>query len=515
VAYYGYKPAEQAIQIGDNTIVSADITDGSIVNADLNASAAIAMSKTQFVAGTGLTLSTNTVNVDAAQTQITSVGTITTGVWNAGAVTSSGSIKGSATGAGRILNETASATNPTLNPRNDESSTGIGGVGSSLYIISNGTTNSTYSGTTATFAGAVVLPSNEGVQFGDSAEVIYGTGSDLIAQSSANIYIKTNGSTTALTLDTGQDATFAGKVLGVNGSVTAPSFSWDSDKNTGMYRTQADHIGFTTAGVKRTEIASDGGLYHYGLSSFTGNATFAGDISMTGDGKKMTLANGYNTVSSMLRIANRSTVVPTWSDANVIEIHGAGSGSNSEVLMYLKQHEVEATRPIIQCHNGTPAMVFEVGSTGYVTTPTQPSFSAYRSSSTSYSVNTDLVFNAEKYDVGGNYNTSNGIFCAPVAGVYLFTATILADSSGAGYEYDCVLKSSRGNVNSHYFGNPGRTEYQDGTSWGDGYIALGISQIVKLEAGEDISCSFTTFGGGSIYGDSNGQWTRFSGHLLG
>ena len=78
MAYYGYKPAEQAIQIGDNTIVSADITDGSIVNADLNASAAIAMSKTQFVAGTGLTLATNTVNVDAAQTQITSVGTLGT-----------------------------------------------------------------------------------------------------------------------------------------------------------------------------------------------------------------------------------------------------------------------------------------------------------------------------------------------------------------------------------------------------------------------------------------------------
>ena len=80
--YYGYKPAEQAIQIGDNTIVSADIADGSIVNADINSSAAIAMSKTQLTAGTGITLSTNTLNVDAAQTQITSVGTIATGVWN-------------------------------------------------------------------------------------------------------------------------------------------------------------------------------------------------------------------------------------------------------------------------------------------------------------------------------------------------------------------------------------------------------------------------------------------------
>ena len=88
MAYYGYKPAEQAIQIGDNTIVSADIADGSIVNADVNSSAAIAMSKTQLAAGTGITLSTNTLNVDAAQTQITSVGTIGTGVWNGTAIAS-------------------------------------------------------------------------------------------------------------------------------------------------------------------------------------------------------------------------------------------------------------------------------------------------------------------------------------------------------------------------------------------------------------------------------------------
>ena len=80
--------------------------------------------------------------------------------------------------------------------------------------------NFNLSNATTTFAGAVVLPANEGVQFGDSAEVIYGTGSYLITQSSANIYIKTNGSTTALTLDTSQNATFAGKVK-LNGASNA------------------------------------------------------------------------------------------------------------------------------------------------------------------------------------------------------------------------------------------------------------------------------------------------------
>lgn len=64
---------------GDITIADtgvAAIEAGVIVNADVNASAAIDVSKTALTAGTGLTLTTNTLSVDAAQTQITSVGTL-------------------------------------------------------------------------------------------------------------------------------------------------------------------------------------------------------------------------------------------------------------------------------------------------------------------------------------------------------------------------------------------------------------------------------------------------------
>lgn len=81
----------QSATVPDAKTISGDITlaaDGTvaiasdvIVNADINASAAIDMSKTALVAGTGLTLSTNTLSVDASQTQITAVGTIATGTW--------------------------------------------------------------------------------------------------------------------------------------------------------------------------------------------------------------------------------------------------------------------------------------------------------------------------------------------------------------------------------------------------------------------------------------------------
>ena len=64
---------------GDITIADtgvAAIEAGVIVNADVNASAAIDVSKTALTAGTGLTLTTNTLSVDASQTQITAVGTL-------------------------------------------------------------------------------------------------------------------------------------------------------------------------------------------------------------------------------------------------------------------------------------------------------------------------------------------------------------------------------------------------------------------------------------------------------
>ena len=73
-------------KMADDAIDSADFADGSIDNVHLAGS--IAVSKTLLAGGTGLTLSTNTLAVDAAQTQITSVGTIGTGVWNGTAVAS-------------------------------------------------------------------------------------------------------------------------------------------------------------------------------------------------------------------------------------------------------------------------------------------------------------------------------------------------------------------------------------------------------------------------------------------
>ena len=67
--------AVTSAKLAQNSVDSSELIDGSVDNSHLAGS--IAMNKTLLSAGTGLTLSTNTLNVDAAQTQITSVGTLT------------------------------------------------------------------------------------------------------------------------------------------------------------------------------------------------------------------------------------------------------------------------------------------------------------------------------------------------------------------------------------------------------------------------------------------------------
>ena len=113
MAYLGKVPADVLIDplvtsasLVDGTIITADIANDAVTSAKLAANSvdsselingsidndhlagSIAINKTLLAGGTGLTLSTNTLNVDAAQTQITSVGTIGTGVWQGTAVAS-------------------------------------------------------------------------------------------------------------------------------------------------------------------------------------------------------------------------------------------------------------------------------------------------------------------------------------------------------------------------------------------------------------------------------------------
>ena len=81
--------------------------------------------------------------------------------------------------------------------------------------------------------------------------------------------------------------------------------------------------------------------------------------------------------------------------------------------------------------NGTTAQTID--STGRVLTPARPAFRARIAGSGSATGTSGvLVFETEDFDIGGNYDTSNGRFTAPIAGIYWFAFNIITATNSSG-----------------------------------------------------------------------------------
>jgi len=141
-----------------------------------------------------------------------------------------------------------------------------------------------------------------------------------------------------------------------------------------------------------------------------------------------------------------------------------------------------------------------IDGSGRITTPNQPVFKAYRSASTSASG--VIAFNNVIYNVGSSYNSSNGLFTAPVAGYYIFF--FLSIGSGSSNTFRDVWGSVNGTTTPSSFGARPTNQTTDYSSSGS------ASNIVYLNAND----TFGLYASGSLYSDSN-IWLQFGGYLLG
>lgn len=94
--------------------------------------------------------------------------------------------------------------------------------------------------------------------------------------------------------------TYLGRELGVvpdlkfeNGTAAAPSITFFSDVNTGIFRVSEDQLGFTTNGIERARIKSGGQLRFIPLSSVPVGAE-AGDVYYNSGDNKLKVYNGTN-----------------------------------------------------------------------------------------------------------------------------------------------------------------------------------------------------------------------------
>ena len=139
---------------------------------------------------------------------------------------------------------------------------------------------------------------------------------------------------------------------------------------------------------------------------------------------------------------------------------------------------------------------------GTVTVATIPSFAANLSSAqTVTTTDTVIAFNSETYDVGGNH--SNGVFTAPVAGLYAFGAHFLIYPWTAGY------------LNIKWFRNTDvyHTLVQYGYSGGS-HTGLSPSALIQMSANDTVSLKISGGGlnsGVTVYGNQAYWW----GYLVG
>jgi hypothetical protein len=85
-----------------------------------------------------------------------------------------------------------------------------------------------------------------------SAGTTSGTSLNLSGDTSGILQLASNGSTTAVTIDTNQRAAF------VAGTAALPAITTTGDTNTGIYFPAADTVATSTGGTERMRIASDG-----------------------------------------------------------------------------------------------------------------------------------------------------------------------------------------------------------------------------------------------------------------
>ena len=279
------------------------------------------------------------------------------------------------------------------------------------------------------------------------------------------------------------------------------------------FNTTADGAASPT---ERLRIASNGDVHLGDYASQSGifgkarlNIRGADDIATS-----FNLANSYlhiggaeSTLNGLYPISfghtkSDSTKASSYMGAKVVDAAG-----------YEKTALVFATRDVTS--DDAPTERMRIDNKGYITMPTQCSVAVRMSAAqtswpgdNSFTIdNGRLAFDTELWDIGGNFNTSNYTFTAPVAGRYLMVYHIQFENfTNFTWVYmypvvnDSVSDSAARGISFSDFG-PG-SNAASGT-----YYTISHSVIANLQANDTVKFKVRgSVGGGQIKGGTESQW---------
>ena len=333
-----FNPVVISGDVSIGTDGTAAIGSGVIVDADVNASAAIAISKTALVAGTNISLSTNTLNVDDAflinSGDDTTSGVITSGGYKltksdgGGDVTIQFQQGGTTTYTMGIDDAVSSGTADLFKIHSDTA------LADSSDFIMDKSGNVTIGGDLTVTGGDITLTGTSIFSGGDTTSLNNIDAIDATTESTIEAAIDTLANLTSVQ---GQTLTLAGSFITQNNNVTinAAGGARTLTLNESLTVGDGNDGTITFSGASKTLTVEDTSVVNQDLSS-DANPTFAGatagniKVGVTADGEidtssgNLTLDSAGGTVA----IDDAATVASTLGVTGAVTVGSSGSGAN-------------------------------------------------------------------------------------------------------------------------------------------------------------------------------------------